>query len=76
MAYFEAQNLPKCDKKPVVYFRYFLDIFLIWPHPQDTFDTFFDTLNNATANIKLRSNIQETALEFLDVLLCKGENFE
>ena len=34
------------------------------------------TLNNATANIKLKSNIQENELEFLDVLIYKGDNFE
>ena len=30
MAYFEAQNQPKCDKQPLVYLRYLDDIFLIW----------------------------------------------
>ena len=40
MAYFEAQNLPKCDKQPLVYLRYLDDIFLIWPHPRGTFDQF------------------------------------
>ena len=76
MAYFEARNLPKCDKQPLVYLRYLDDIFMIWPHSRDSFDQFFYILNNATVNIKLKSNIQENELEFLDVLIYKGDNFE
>ena len=44
-------------------------IFLDLPHTRDTFDQFFmHKLNNATASIKLKSNIRENELEFLDGL--------
>lgn len=75
MAYWEKQNLAKCDKQPLIYLRYLDDIFMIWEHPKETFDPFFNTLNTAHPNIKLKSNIQEHELEFLDVLIYKGQHF-
>ena len=76
MAYWEAQNLPKCILKPKIYLRYLDDIFMIWEHKKEDFNEFFQTLNSAQTNIKLKSNIQSQELEFLDVLIYKGENFK
>ena len=75
MAYWEVNNLPKCKNQPSIYLRYLDDIFMIWEHPKETFDDFFEILNTAHPNIKLKSNIQESELEFLDVLIYKGETF-
>lgn len=75
LSYWESLNLPKCDKQPRIYLRYLDDIFMIWEHDRDSFNQFFQTLNTAHPNIKLKSNIQENELEFLDVLIYKGENF-
>ena len=75
MAFWECDNLKKCSKQPRIYLRYLDDIFIIWEHSREDFDKFFDTLNNAHCNITLKSNIQERELEFLDVLLYKGDNF-
>lgn len=76
MACWENENLEKCDKQPRIYLRYLDDIFMIWEHPLEDFDQFFETLNGAHPNIKLKSNIQRQELEFLDVLVYKGEVFE
>jgi hypothetical protein len=75
MAYWEANNLTRCENQPRIYLRYLDDIFMIWEHPRETFDDFFNVLNTAHPNIKLKSNIQETELEFLDVLIYKGDIF-
>jgi len=76
MAAFERTALAKCDKKPSLYLRYLDDIFIIWPHPRQEFDTFFNIFNSQHERIKFKANIQESALEFLDVLVYKGENFK
>ena len=76
MAFWEATNLPKCDKQPRIYLRYLDDIFMVWEHSRQDFNQFFETLNTAHPNIKLKSNIQSQELEFLDVLIYKGQNFD
>ena len=75
MAYWEAQNLPRCNNQPLIYLRYLDDIFIVWEHSRKAFDQFFKTLNEAHPNIKLKSNIQNKELEFLDVLVYKGQLF-
>jgi hypothetical protein len=76
MAYWEATNLQNCDKQPRIYLRYLDDIFMIWEHSREEFDKFFQVLNTAHPNIKLKSSIQSQQLEFLDVLIYKGEIFQ
>ena len=76
MAYWETMNLQKSSKQPKIYLRYLDDIFLIWEHDRESFDEFFNILNSSHPNIKLKTNIQENELEFLDVLIYKGEIFK
>ena len=75
MAYWERENLRKCDKQPTLYLRYLDDIFMIWEHTVADFEQAFQILNSAHPNITLKSNIQEQELEFLDVLVYKGRKF-
>lgn len=75
MAYWETLYWPRSKFQPSLYLRYLDDIFILWEHPRDCFIEFFDTLNNADPDIKLKSNIQENKIEFLDVLIYKGTNF-
>lgn len=75
MAYWEEQNLHRCDKQPRLYLRYLDDIFMIWEHSVSDFQTLFNILNTAHPNITLKSNIQTQELEFLDVLVYKGKKF-
>lgn len=76
MAYWERENLKKCDKKPTFYFRYLDDIAIAWEHSRSDFQEFFDILNSSHVSIKLSQNVQDNQLEFLDVLIFKGANFE
>ena len=41
MAYWEAQNLPKCRIKPKIYLKYLDDIFMIWEYQIEDFNDFF-----------------------------------
>lgn len=75
MAIFEEEVLDISPKKPLVYFRYLDDIFLIWQHSLDDFKQFFDTLNNHRESIKFQYNISESSVDFLDVTVFKGNKF-
>jgi len=75
MAEWEAGALNKCSKKPKCYLRYLDDIFIIWQHSKEEFTDFFNTLNSHHPNIKLKANIGENSISFLDVTIFKGEKF-
>lgn len=76
MAFWEKEHLKRCPKQPTLYLRYLDDIFMIWEHSTSDFDNMFQILNTAHPNITLKSNVQTTELEFLDVLVFKGRKFE
>lgn len=76
LAYWEKENLVKCPLQPIFWKRYLDDVILLWDHPITDFDHFFQILNSAHPNIKLKSNIQHSQIEFLDVLIYKGAHFQ
>jgi hypothetical protein len=76
MAKWESEALNKCPKKPQCYFRYLDDIFIIWPHTREEFTEFLDILNSHHPNIKLKANIDNHSIDFLDVTIFKGHRFE
>ena len=75
MAEWEREALAKCPKKPLVYFRYLDDIFIVWEHSLDDFHTFFAILNSHHPSITLTYEISPTSVNFLDVTIFKGPNF-
>lgn len=76
VAELEEEALKKCDKKPLVFFRYLDDYFGIWTHSEDDFQTFFNILNTQAPSIKLKSVINHHSIDFLDVTIYKGKRFE
>jgi hypothetical protein len=76
MAKWEKDALAKCPKKPLVYFRFLDDIFIIWTHSRSDFDHFFKILNEHQTSITLKSEINDTSIDFLDVTLFKGKHFK
>ena len=76
MAIFEEEVLKITPKKPLAYFRFLDDIFLIWQHSLDDFKQFFDIINNYRESIKFQYNISETSVDFLDVTVFKGNKFK
>ncbi len=76
MAKWEQEALAKCPKKPLVYFRFLDDIFIVWTHSRSDFNDFFQILNEHQASIKLKSEINDTSIDFLDVTLFKGKHFK
>ena len=53
--------------KPVVYYRYVDDIFIIWSHGLDLLHNFINSINNQHSNIIFTSNISTTSVNFLYV---------
>lgn len=76
MAEWEQEALDKCDKKPLLYLRYLDDIFIIWTHSDEDFQSFFRTLNEHHDSIKLKSSVSDSSIDFLDVTVFKGPRFQ
>lgn len=76
MAKWEMAALAKCTLKPLHYFRYLDDIWGVWTHSKDEFDTFLETLNNHNPSIKLKATIDEWSVDFLDTTTFKGPKFK
>ena len=49
----------KCPLKPHTYLRFLDDVFIIWTHGRESFDTFLGILNNHEPPIKFKSMINE-----------------
>ena len=77
MGAFEENALHGAPHKPLLWWRYIDDIFLIWTHGHDKLTEFISTLNNNHHNIKFTNNISSTSTHFLDVavILNKDSTF-
>lgn len=75
MACWEEEALAKCKKKPVSYLRYLDDIWGIWTGSMEEFKEFVQTLNAHNSSIKLKTQISENSIDFLDTTVFKGPNF-
>ena len=76
MAILEEEVLERAPKKPLVFFRFLDDIFVIWTHSEEEFMEFFNCLNNHRESIKFTHNISKESVDFLDVTLYKGNKFK
>ena len=76
MAEWEKNAIGRSPLKPEFYKRFLDDIFLIWQHGLDALLEFLEILNNHHPSIKLTATIQEVEIDFLDVTVYKGPNFE
>jgi len=69
MHHIDCKLLDSFHLKPIAYFRYIDDIFLIWPHGHDTLKQFIDNANTIHPSIKFTSESSSHELPFLDVLV-------
>ena len=76
MAHWEEEALSKCKLKPLCYFRFLDDIFIIWTHTEKEFWDFFNTLNDHHPTIKLKASLHKQQVDFLDVTVYKGKEFQ
>ena len=76
MAQWEKKILKKVPHQPLVYFRFLDDVFMIWTHGREKLDQFLDILNNDNPCIKLKAEISDISVDFLDVTIFKGKRFD
>ena len=67
MGILENKLLQNAGLQPMLWWRYIDDIFLIWTHGNDEWDTFFNYLNSAHPSIKFTATTSQHNLSFLDV---------
>ena len=66
MAELEENFVSGYPYKPLAYYRYIDDIFIIWSHSLDLSHNFINSINNQHSNIIFTSNISTTSVNFLD----------
>lgn len=76
MANWEEGALAKCPKQPLHYLRYLDDIWGIWIHSREEFMEFINILNNHDPSIKLKYEIHEQSIDFLDTTIYKGKSYD
>ena len=69
MGVLETNALDKATHKPLVWWRFIDDIFMIWTHGQDKLTDFIDTLNNTHPTIKFTTEQSKKSIHFLDVTI-------
>lgn len=75
MAQWEETVFPKCEKRPLAYFRFLDDVWGLWSHGQQDFDRFLGILNTHHDSIRVQAVVKEEAIEFLDTTVYKGPDF-
>ena len=66
MAHFEENFFMTYPKKPLLYYRYIDDVFLIWEHGEDELVKFQDALNQHHPSIKFTMEFSNDIVNFLD----------
>ena len=67
MAQFEELFLKSCHLKPLVWWRYIDDIFLVWEHGEDSLKQFLKKLNSVHHTLKFTADYSTEKINFLDV---------
>lgn len=75
MANWEEEVFRKCGKKPLHYLRYLDDIWGVWDGSQEEFQIFLSVLNSHDPSITLKSETNQTHIDFLDTTVYKGPQF-
>ena len=76
MADWEETVLPKCKKRPREYFRFLDDIWGIWTGSMEEFQVLVGELNAHHPSIRVKTSLQRTEINFLDVVTFKGPEFK
>jgi hypothetical protein len=75
MEWFEKTALERALKKPMHWFRYVDDTFVVWQHGLDSLHEFLNHLNSLHPRIKFTMELESNGkLPFLDVLVTKKES--
>ena len=70
----EEKILKDCDKKPLTWWRYIDDIFMLWQHREKELEKFLEFLNCYHPTIKYTVDYSREEMHFLDVSVRKTNN--
>ena len=70
----ETSFLSSSPLKPSIYYRYIDDIFIIWPHSNDSSTHFLEHANYIHQNIKFTQECSKSTFPFLDVSVQIAQN--
>ena len=70
----EAKILKDCDKKPLTWWRYIDDVFMLWQHGEKELKNFFKFLNSYHPTIKFTADYSREEIHFPDVSVRKTNN--
>ncbi|MGL5207763.1 GIY-YIG nuclease family protein, partial [Cetobacterium sp.] len=76
MADWEESALASAPLKPLHYYRFLDDIWGIWTYSEEQFLQFAQHLNTHQRSIKTKHVINDTSVNFLDVISFKGTRFQ
>ena len=77
MGFVEKDLLDRCEKKPLVWFRYIDDIFFIWTHGKEELDKFFEFCNNNRHGMQFEitpESVSTESVPFLDIRIILKNN--
>ena len=70
----EQNLLAQSPLKPLVWWRYIDDIFMIWPHGKEKLNEFVNLLNSSHETIKFTHEVSPSKINFLDVTVLLHNN--
>ena len=70
----EQNLLAQYPLKPLVWWRYIDDIFMIWPHGKEKLNEFVNLLNSSHETIKFTHEVSPSKINFLDVTVLLHNN--
>lgn len=76
MADWEETVFPKCRKLPTQYLRYLDDVWGVWEGTRQEFEEFVGVLNQHCSSIRVKWELKEHKINFLDTITYKGLDFE
>ena len=74
MSALEETLLESSPLKPMVWWRYIDDIFLLWEHGEDSLKAFLEHINKAHPTIKFTAEVSKDKVNFLDVEVTRKGN--
>ena len=70
----EQKILAQSPLKPLVWWRYIDDVFMIWPHGEEKLNEFVNLLNSSHETIKFTHEVSPSKINFLDVTVLLHNN--
>ena len=70
----EQKLLIQSPIKPLVWWRYIDDIFMVWPHGEEMLNEFVSLLNSSHESIKFTHEVSPSKINFLDVTVLLHNN--